>query len=130
MFQVDLKIINISKSLKSIYMYGCILSLNILSKLNEHKELEFLEGKSSFSRHFLVNARLHFSDPQTTPRYSLEPSTYHLDKFERKSSKYRIYMNLNNKTSKFHVFTPNTPLNSRRERECVSLKRTQQDLLC
>ena len=48
--------------------------------------------------------------PQTTPSYILESSTYHLNKFERKSSKYRIYMNLNNKNSKFHIFTPNTPL--------------------
>ena len=66
-FLVDLKIINISKSLKSIYMYGCILSLNILSKLNKHKGLEFLEGKSSFSRHFLVNAHFHFSDHKPHP---------------------------------------------------------------
>ena len=38
-FEVDLKIKNISKS----HMYGCILSLKILSKLHKHKGLEFLE---------------------------------------------------------------------------------------
>ena len=55
------------KSLKSIYAYGCILSLKILSKLYKHKGLEFLEGKCSFSRHFLLNAHLHFSDHKLHP---------------------------------------------------------------
>ena len=101
--------ISISKSLKSVYMYGCILSLKILRKLYKHKALEFIEGKSSFSRYHKYPPL--FLRPQTTPRYILVSSTYHLNKFERKSSKYRIYMNLYNKTSKFHVFIPNTPLN-------------------
>ena len=66
----SLKIINVSKSLKSIYMYGCILSLKILSKLYKHKGLEFFEGKSSFSRHLLVNPHLHSRTTNYTQIYS------------------------------------------------------------